>query len=238
VKGRITASGDPAPVLDEALKKIPSDCPDAQETFGRVFREGMNRSLADVLVAVTGYEGHVPARGEAVTVEGRGCAWNTRTVALTFGQRIDVVSKDVAYVPELLGQRAPALLFANPTSPPVAMRPTKPGEYILVDSSRLFNAAHVYVLNYATFDVTGLDGQFEIAGIPPGKVKLSALLPITQGLAQRDITIEAGKTLEVDLVIPFDKKAYEAERAAERRAPAARPEAPPAPAPAEAPPKK
>jgi hypothetical protein len=185
----------------------------------------MNRSLADVLVAVTGYEGYVPAHGDVVTVEGRGCAWNTRTVALTFGQRIEVVSKDGAYVPDLLGQPAPAQLFANPTSPPVAMRPMKPGEYILVDSVRLFNAANVFVLSYATFDVTGLDGQYEIAGIPPGKVKLSAFLPITRGLAERELTVEAGKTLDLDLVIPFDKKAFEAQQAAK----AAQPTKPAAP---------
>ncbi len=242
VRGRIIAKGDPAPVAPAVLEKVPSDCLGAKETFGHLFREGMNRSLADVLVAVTGYEGYVPARGDAVTVEARGCAWDTRTVALTFGQRIDVVSKDVGtYVPELLGQKTVAQLFATPGGSPVELYPLAPGQYVLVDSVRLFNAAEVYVLRYATFDVTGLDGKYEIAGIPPGKVKLSALLPITQGLAQQDITIEAGKTIDVDLEIAFDQKQYDAKAAADKAkaqqapgaaAPSAAPSAAPAPKPA------
>src|SRR5690606_39448868 len=71
--------------------------------------------LADVLVAVTGYKGYLPARGDAVLVEGRDCAWNTRTVAVTYGQRIDIVSRDDnTYAPELMGQPWPVQLLATP----------------------------------------------------------------------------------------------------------------------------
>lgn len=235
VRGRIVGTGDAAPVASAVTKQIPKDCLGALETFGHLFREGMNRSLADVLVAVTGYEGYVPPRGESYLVEARGCAWSTRTVALTFGQRIDVVSKDQGtYVPELLGQYMPAQLFVTPGGPNVELHPQKPGQYVLVDSVRLFNAAEVYVLRYSTFDVTGLDGLYEISGIPAGKAQISALLPITQGLAQKEITIEAGKTLTLDLEIPFDKKKYEEKLAADKARAAQAPSraAPSAPAPA------
>ncbi len=200
-------------MLDAALEQIPDNCPDARETFRYAFREGSNRSLADALVAVTGYDGYVPARGDAVTVDARGCAWSARTVALTFGQRIEVVSKDGAYVPELLGQPTVAQIFATKGSGPVSLTPMKPGEYLLVDSVRLFNAAHVYVLGFSTFDVTGLDGRYEIPGLPPGKAKLSALLPFTGGVAEKEILVEADKTQEIDLTIAFDRKAFDAKSA-------------------------
>ena len=99
----------------------------------------MQRSLADVLVGVTEYGGYVPQKEAAAVVEARDCAWNTRTIALTYGQRIDVVSKDHnTYVPELLGQKWPIQLFATPSGKPVSLLPSKPGMYVLLDSMRLF----------------------------------------------------------------------------------------------------
>ena len=47
--------------------------------------------VADVLVAVTGYSGYLPEKEPHQTVPVRGCAYDTRTIALTFGQTIDVV---------------------------------------------------------------------------------------------------------------------------------------------------
>ena len=68
-----------------------------------------------LMVAVTGYQGYVPEKAPKVLVAARGCAFNTRTVAMTFGQTLDVVSKDgEAYVPTLLGSRMSALAFPAP----------------------------------------------------------------------------------------------------------------------------
>ena len=188
-----------------------------------VFREGLMRSAADVLVAVTGYEGYLPASKDAATVVASGCAFDTRTVGLTYGQALDIVSKDRrAYVPELLGARATAQLVATPGGDPVRLYPQRPGRYQLVDSMRTFASADVLVVAYRTFDVTGLDGKFEIKDIPVGKVKLNALLPAAMLTTEQEITIEAGKTTTVDLELKFDKKLYE-EQLAKRKdsAPAA-----------------
>jgi len=49
VEGTVTVKGLPAP-------ETPGDfhrCPDAEKTWGKLFREGPNRALADVIVAVT-----------------------------------------------------------------------------------------------------------------------------------------------------------------------------------------
>jgi hypothetical protein len=89
---------------------------------------------------------------------------------------------------------------------------------------RIFATAEVLVLKYATHDVTGLDGRYDIGGIPKGKVTLSALLPATGATVERTVEIEADRALEVNLEIPFDVSKYEAERAA--RAPAPKPPAP------------
>lgn len=173
------------------------------------------RSLADVLVAVTGYKGYVPEKEPKVLVAARGCAFSTRTVAMTFGQTLDVVSKDgEAYVPTLLGSRMEAQLLALPGGGPSTLYPPRSGHYFLSDSIKVFMMADVFVVNYSTHDVTSLDGRFEISGVPVGKARISAMLPATRAVVEKDIEIKAGEPLELALTLPFDAKAHAAASAA------------------------
>lgn len=210
VRGLITVSGDLAPDLPEVIAKIEDSCAESRSVYGKVFREGPGRSLADVLVAVTGYDGYVPSEKPDVVVHAKGCAFHTRTVAMTFGQRLVIQGEDNRpYVPEILGQPQPAQLFVLPTMPRVSIAPQNPGLFKLVDSMRLFSVAELYVLPYRTVAVTGLDGHFEIQGIPAGPVRIDALLPQTSGVTGRDLVIEPGKTLDINLQIAFDRSAWD-----------------------------
>lgn len=210
VVGIVRSSGDPAPRATEELAKIEDNCGDARSTFASVFREGPGRELADVLVAVTEYDGYVPAEEKYVVVNGKGCAWDRRTVVLTYGQGIEVRGLDNRpYVPELLGQPMPAQLFVLPSAPPVRLPPQKPGRFTLVDSMRLFNRAEVFVLPYATHDVTERDGTFEIKRIPVGKVKISALLPVTMAVVEQEVVITENQATKVELTLPFNQAAYD-----------------------------
>lgn len=211
VKGLVTASGDQAIETKHHTDKIKDPCPDGRATYSHLFREGMMRSLADVLVAVTGYTGYVSEKKPKVVVAARGCAFSTRTVAMTFGQSLDVVSKDgEAYVPSLLGSRMDAQLLALPGGAPSTLYPPNPGHYFLTDSIKVFMLADVFVVKYPTHDVTSLDGRFEISGIPVGKARISALLPATRAVVEKDIEIKAGEPLELSLTLPFDAKAFAA----------------------------
>jgi hypothetical protein len=210
VRGTITVKGDEAPVLTELIAKIPSKCAPAREVYGKLFREGMLRSLADVLVTVTGYDGYVPAKSEARLVEVRDCAWDARTIALMFGQRIDVRSKDrEPYLPDLLGGSMPAQLVVMPNAKdPVSLYPMKVGRFGLADSLHPFMLAEVYVVKFPTFAVTGLDGKYEISGVPVGEVTVNALLPATMVVAEKKVKVSADQAVVVDLEIVFDKKKH------------------------------
>lgn len=215
LRGTVRAKGDPAPEQPEVLAKIPSDCANAREMYAKLFREGEGRTLGDVLVTVTGYEGYVPSKRDVLSVEGRGCAWSARTFAVTFGERIDIVAKDRrAYVPDLMGANMPAQIVVTPGGAPSPLYAQRPGRYVLVDSMRIFATAEILVLKYSTFDVTDLDGKYEIAGIPVGKAKLGVILPATGATIERSIELEAGKTLDLDLELPFDAKAWAAKATA------------------------
>lgn len=210
IVGVVKATGDKAPELPKVLSKVEQNCTRARSMFGVLFREGPERELADVLVAVTQYDGYVPSKGTDVEVWGEGCAWESRTIAMTYGQRLTIKGADNRpYVPELLGQPMPAQLFVLPSAPPVQIPPKKPGRYQLVDSMRLYNVAEVYVLPYATATVTKADGKFELKGIPVGEVQINALLPQTESTEGKTVKVEAGKVTEVTFELPFDQAAYD-----------------------------
>jgi hypothetical protein len=210
VRGIVRATGDLPPARPEVLKKMDASCTDSRVTFGKLFREGPERQLADVLVAVTEYEGYVPAKEVDVKIMAKGCAWPSRTIAMTFGQRLSIDGADNRpYVPEILGQPMPAQLFVLPTAPPVELPPKKPGRYKLVDSMRLFNVSELFVLAYSTMDVTDQSGTFEITGVPVGKVKVNAFLPQTGAVSTREIVVEAGKATELSFELAFDLREYE-----------------------------
>jgi hypothetical protein len=133
-----------------------------------------------------------------------------------------VVSKDrEGYVPNLLGSHMQAQLLALPGGAPSKLYPPEPGHYVLTDDIKLFMVADVFVVKYSTHDVTSLDGHFEIKGIPVGKARISALLPSTNAVIEKDIEIKAGETLNLPLELPFDAKAFAAAAAAGSAAAAA-----------------
>jgi hypothetical protein len=211
VEGRIVATGDPPLDQPEVVAQIPENCAAARAVYGKLFREGEGRALADVLVSVIGYHEYIPAKEPAQRHVAKDCAFDTRTIALTLGQRVEVVSGDnQAYVPELLGEKGQPQIVATPGGQVAStLYPTKPGRFGLIDNLRLFMKADVFVLKYATVVVTRIDGRYRIDGLPAGDLTLTAFLPATRATVQRTIKIEAQKTLSVDLELPFDAKAYQ-----------------------------
>jgi hypothetical protein len=207
IVGRVVATGDAAPPQPDVLKTIPPECSAGREAYGKLFREGPGRALADVLVAVTGYKGYVPESEPTVNVTAKDCFWGTRTFALTFGQRIDILSGDgQAYIPELLGEHGQPQLIATPGGKAAShLYPTRPGGYRIVDNLKLFMTAEVLVLKYSTHAVTGLDGRFEIPNVPAGPVTVWANLPQTQATSTRNVTVQADKaTDEIVFELPFN----------------------------------
>ena len=219
VEGVVTMVGDAAP--DMTIDKIPADCSIATNTYGKLFREGAGRSVADVLVAVTGYKGYLKPKADHVELLARDCAWTKKTIGVTFGQRIEVKSSDTRpYIPQLLGGPAGALLVAVPGGDAVPVFPQEPGHYVLIDSMRLYSKADVFVVRYPTFDVTALNGRYRIEGIPVGPVTVSALLPSTSSADSRQVTVAANQTVSVDFALKFSRSAMQPQAAPSATGPA------------------
>jgi hypothetical protein len=208
LKGTIHVEGDAPPEVPGL--KIPSKCAEASATYGKLFRVGLGKTLADVLVAVTGYEGFVPAAGEAMKMTIHGCAMAKRTIAMTYGQRLEISNLDTleSYMPYLDGAPTESILVAVPGGPFVKLYPQQPGHYLVRDQlPNPFFTADVFVVAYSTHDVTGLDGQYEIKNVPVGNVTVNAFLPaLPSKVAEKKvIEIKPGEN-KLDFTIKFDAK--------------------------------
>lgn len=215
IRGTVKVTGDPPPLVPEMIEKLPAEgCARAHDLQRRVYRQGADRTLGDVLVTVTEYQGFVPAKADSVRVEIKDCAFDARLIAFTFGQRLEIFNLDSQpYMPRLVGTPTFALRVAMPRGGPVPIVAPRPGLYVLSDQTREYVRANVYVLNYPTFDVTGLDGEFEIRGIPVGEAKLTAFASTFGEIVSRPVTIRDGVTEEVQLEIPFSESEYRARAA-------------------------
>ena len=210
IAGVITMKGDLAPAPKEPSGLVDPKCRGGVPFYQSLFREGPGRTVADVLVAVTGYKGFVPAREPAVTVSIDDlCRFNSRTIALTFGQQLSVRNGGPRpFTPQLKGASAAALLVATSGGEAVPLYPTEPGRYAIQDAAFDHMRADVYVLKYSTFAVTGPDGKYSIGRIPPGEVTISAYLPSILATVQKKLVVQEGETLELNLEIPFDAKKH------------------------------
>lgn len=213
LSGVVKISGDEPPLVPEMASKLDQlpagACPRARELHRKLYRQGVDRTLADVLVTVTEYQGFLPARGDSVRVEAKGCAFDARILAMTFGQHLDVFNLDnQGYIPRLIGAPSYALRVALPGGPPVPVFAPKPGQYMLVDQTRDYMRSDVFVLNYPTFGVTGLDGKFSVAGVPVGKVKVTAYSPALGKVVEKSVEVAAGADQSLSFEIAFSESEY------------------------------
>ncbi|WP_156041253.1 hypothetical protein [Chondromyces apiculatus] len=207
LKGRVRIKGDPPPPTEFAFPS--GKCGEAAATYSHLFRVGQGGALGDALVSVVGYDGYVPEKEEATKVTIHGCALSRRTVVATFGQRIEIANLDVleSYMPYLDGGSSRAVMVAVPRGDAVKLYPPQAGHYLIRDQMpKPFMTADVFVLKYATHDVTGLDGTYEITGIPVGTVQAVAYLPALNDEAKQEIKIvEGANTLDFELSFDLGK---------------------------------
>jgi hypothetical protein len=205
VRGVVRLTGDPAPPTSFAF---PSKCGEASATYGKLFRVGQGGTLADALVTVIGYDGFVAEVHEAKRVAIHGCAFSKRTLAVTYGQRIEVTNTDAieSYMPYLDGAPSKAVMVAVPGGEPIKLYPAEPAaQYKLRDElDKPWLTADVFVLKFPTHDVTGLDGRYEITRVPAGHVRVSVYLPAIEWRADKELDVKEGDNV-ADFELAYER---------------------------------
>lgn len=208
VEGTIRVVGPPAP---ERTGVDFSSCPAARDVYGKVFREGEpaadgSRPLPDAIVAVTGYSGYyLPERNEAAKATIDGCAFSARTLAMTFGQRLEIANNTTElWAPMLTQAPLPVLMMATSHGDPVKLYPPHPGYYTLVDKGKHpWAMADVYALLHPLHAVSDVAGHYRIDGVPVGKLKVNARLAALQTEASGDVEVLANVVQTADLTLRY-----------------------------------
>jgi len=212
IEGNVYVTGDPAPPL---MGKNFDRCPAAAAVYSKTFREGAplpdgSRPLADVVLGVTGYGEFIVAEKQpAVRVTISHCAYSARSVAMTFGQVLEVKNEGgPMYAPDLENQTAPAIMMATPGGDPVRIYPKKPGRYRLID--RVGNSwleADIFVSVTPLHTVSDLQGHYRIEGVPVGKMTIHAWHPAIAHGVEKEVDVKDGVVSNVDLSVVNDKPA-------------------------------
>jgi hypothetical protein len=208
IEGTISITGDPSPdVPGLDFRK----CPAAKSMYEKLFRTGATQSngaktLADALVAVTGYGSYfVPERNATHHLTFEHCAFDARTIDMTIGQNLEITNKDDAlFAPSLAQAPLPALMLAAKNTAPVSLYPPRPGYYTVVDRMELaYLRGDLYVMLQPLHAVTSLDGHYRIDGIPVGEVTVNTRLARLRKETSRKVVVDANAVQTVDLTLDF-----------------------------------
>jgi hypothetical protein len=210
VEGTVLVSGPDAPDLPEIDVK---SCPAALDTYGKLFRAGARRAdglrpVADAVVVVTGYSDFfIPAKGDAERVViGANCGYAERTIAMTFGQRLEIANASkIAFAPVLSGAQRAAIMIAPPSlnGDAVKLYPPRPGHYMLGDEIQPFVREVVLVLRQPLHAITDRAGHYRIDGVPTRQLKVGTQLEAIGAAAQKDLDVRANVVEQVDFVLTY-----------------------------------
>jgi hypothetical protein len=213
VEGTVVVTGPSAPTVQIDARK----CPAAIDTYGKLFREGPrrpdgSRPLADAVVVVVGYTGYyVPEPEPVVRVTiGPRCGYSSRTIAMTFGQRLEVANQTMLlFGPRIDQEEVPAVMMAPPLEKgdPVKLYPRKAAYMTMSDQMQPFVHEDLYVFRHPLHAVTDLDGHFRIDGIPAGALKVGVHHPGANADAQAAVDVVANIVQRVDLTVSYVPKA-------------------------------
>lgn len=212
VEGTVYVTGPSAPDVHVDTAK----CPAAIDTYGKLFRAGPalpngSRPLADAAVVLVGYSGYVPEHDAAkrVTIGAR-CGYPSRTITMTFGQRLEVANQSSQLFLPVIDQDAFSAMnrVAPPheSGDPVKLYPRKAAYFTVSDNMQPFVHEDLYVFRHPLHTVTDLSGHYRIDGVPVGSAKVGAHSPGVGADAEVPVEVVAGIVQRVDLTVTYSPK--------------------------------
>ncbi len=202
ISGIITYTGTPPKMKPIDMAKEPSCAkehnPPAMTEF---VVTGPGNTLGDVVVYISAGDTHTAPPATPAKYTQKGCQYLPHVAVMEAGQKLEIANDDqtshnIHPMPKLNPEWNKS---QPPGSPPIDVTYEK-AEFIPVKCN-IHPWMHGYfaVLNTSHSAVTGPDGAFSLAGLPPGKYTVTAWQE-KFGTKTADVTITGNETQKVNLV--------------------------------------
>ncbi|HVY70878.1 MAG TPA: hypothetical protein VHH73_13180 [Verrucomicrobiae bacterium] len=214
ITGKVTLKGTPPPEKElTPLKNDPTCGPRFKEVnngavpMTRFYMADSSGGLADVVVSITGLSGKSTGdSAKPLLIDQTGCEYTPYVSAVQTKQTINVRNSDpvlhnVHVLPTADGNKE-SNKAQLPKTADIPYSFSAPEEFLKFKCDvHPWMFAYVTVADHPYIAVTGKDGSFTIANVPPGKYKLQAAhrkggvvtqeIEVTGGGAKADFSIEA-----------------------------------------------
>jgi plastocyanin len=205
VMGMISVEGMPPEPEQIRMNSDPAcaELATETETETEYYVVGDGGSLGNVFVYVKeGLTGTFPAASGSVVLDQQGCRYRPHVFGVQVGQTLEIVNSDMTLhnihaTPDRegeneefnMGQPIQGMRFERTFDAPEIMVPFQ------CDVHSWMNA-YVGVLDHPFFGVTGVDGAFDLSGLPPGDHVVEAWHE-ELGTQTQNVTVGEGGTAEL-----------------------------------------
>ncbi|MEI6780029.1 MAG: carboxypeptidase regulatory-like domain-containing protein [Verrucomicrobiota bacterium] len=209
ITGTITLKGTPpkekeiTPVMEDATcGKMHTTVPTTH-----FYVVGGKGELADVIVSLQGISGKsAGASAPPMVLDQKGCEYVPSIFAVQTGQKITVKNSDpVLHNVHTMPAEGSGNQVKNeaqlPNGPDLAFSFDKPENFLKFRCDvHQWMFAWVSVFDHPYFAVSGKDGTFKIANVPPGKYKIQAAHR-KAGAVTQEIEVKDGEATKADLTL-------------------------------------
>ena len=209
ITGTVTLKGTPpdekkiTPIMDDAnCSKLHTTVPTTH-----FYVVGPKGELADVVVSLQGISGKsTGASAPPVTLDQKGCEYTPSIFAVQTGQKIivrnsDPVLHNVHDVPTADSGNPEKNEAQLPNGPDLTFSFSKPEMFLKFKCDvHQWMFAWASVFDHPYFAVSGKDGTFKIANVPPGKYKIQAAHR-KAGTVTQEVEVKDGEPAKVDFTL-------------------------------------
>jgi len=183
ITGKITLKGTPPPEKDITPLKQDATCGKLHADMPKTkfYVVGGGGELADVVVYLDGISGKsTGASAPPAVLDQKGCEYIPQIMALQTGQKLNVKNSDpvlhnVHTTPDPASGNKEQNMAQLAKGPDLTFTFAKPEVFLRFKCDvHPWMFAWVSVFDHPYFAVSGKDGTFKIANVPPGKYKLVA----------------------------------------------------------------